>query len=73
MAGAVRAALTELTRVVDVLQSESLDGLDDHEVLAVFQGGLPGPGNAPARALGRRVKLGLSTADIAAPVTGLVR
>jgi len=33
----VRAALTELARVVDVLQSESLDGLDDLEVLAVFQ------------------------------------
>ncbi|MDQ2722708.1 MAG: HNH endonuclease [Actinomycetota bacterium] len=37
-AGAVRAALSELTHAVDVLQSESLDGLDDHEVLAVFQG-----------------------------------
>ncbi len=36
-AGAVRAALIELTRVVDVLQAGSLDGLDDHEVLAVFQ------------------------------------
>ena len=36
-AGAVRAALIELTRVVDVLQSGSLDGLDDHEVLAVFR------------------------------------
>jgi len=36
VAGAVRAALTELSRVVDVLQS-SLDGLDDHEVLAVFR------------------------------------
>jgi len=35
-AGAVRAALIELTRVVDVLQTGSLDGLDDHEVLAVF-------------------------------------
>jgi len=37
VAGAVRAALIELTPVVDVLQSESLDGLDDREVLAVFQ------------------------------------
>jgi len=36
-AGAGRAALIELTRVVDVLQAGSLDGLDDHEVLAVFQ------------------------------------
>ena len=36
-AGAVGAALVELTRVVDVLQAGSLDGLDDHEVLAVFQ------------------------------------
>ncbi len=36
-AGAVRAALIELTRVVDVLQAGSLDGLDDHEVLAVFR------------------------------------
>jgi len=36
-AGAVRAALIELTRVVDVLQSGLLDGLDDHEVLALFQ------------------------------------
>jgi len=36
-AGAVRAALIELTRVVDVLQSGSLDGIDDNEVLAVFR------------------------------------
>jgi len=35
--GAVRAALAELTRAVDALRSESLDGLDDHEILAVFQ------------------------------------
>jgi len=33
----VRAALTELTRAVDTLQRESLDSLDDHEMLAVFQ------------------------------------
>jgi len=33
----VCAALIELTRVVDVLLAGSLDGLDDHEVLAVFQ------------------------------------
>ena len=37
VAGAVCAALIELTRVVDVLQAGSLDGLDDHEVLAVFR------------------------------------
>ncbi len=35
--GAVRAALADLSRAVDALQSESLDGLADHEVLAVFQ------------------------------------
>ncbi len=34
-------------------------GSIDHEVIAVYQGGLPGLGNALARALGRRVKLGL--------------
>jgi len=33
----VRAALTELTRAVDILQHESLDSLDDHEMLAVFR------------------------------------
>jgi len=33
----VRAALTELTRAVDFLQRESLDSLDDHEMLAVFR------------------------------------
>jgi len=33
----VRAALTELTRAVDTLQHESLDSLDDHEMLAVFR------------------------------------
>jgi len=36
-ADAVRAALTELTHAVDALQSASLGGIDDHEVLAVFQ------------------------------------
>lgn len=36
-AGAVRAALAELTHAVDVLQSKSLDGLDDHAVLAVLR------------------------------------
>ena len=36
-ADAVRAALTELTHAVDALQSASLDGIDDHAVLAVFQ------------------------------------
>jgi len=35
--GAVRAALADFSRAVDALQSESLDGLADHEVLAVFQ------------------------------------
>jgi len=36
-AGAVRAALAKLTHAVDVLQSKSLDGLDDHAVLAVLR------------------------------------
>jgi len=36
-AAVVRAALTELTRAVDTLQRESLDSLDDHEMLAAFQ------------------------------------
>jgi len=34
----VRAALAELTRAVDALQSAALGALDDREVLAVFQG-----------------------------------
>ncbi len=36
-ADAVRAALAELTHAVDVLQSASLDGVEDHAVLAVFR------------------------------------
>jgi len=35
--GAVRAALTELTRAIDALQSESLGGLDDEQVLGLFR------------------------------------
>jgi len=35
---AVGAALAELTRMVDVLQSAALDALDDREVLAMFEG-----------------------------------
>ncbi len=34
----MRAALAELTRAVDALQSAALGALDDREVLAVFQG-----------------------------------